>query len=108
MDKRRLIQTLIPLLYGLFVGIFIGWGVELWVPGSGHAAAWRYLSLFGIAALLLATFLISRTGYTWPWEGRAEWAAPSSTTAYLRNLVPWLVVVVLLLVVFIFWQPGFR
>jgi hypothetical protein len=25
MNNRRLIQGLIPLLYGLFVGIFIGW-----------------------------------------------------------------------------------
>jgi hypothetical protein len=106
MDKRRLIQGLIPLLYGLFVGIFIGWSVELWLPG--HAAvAWRYLSLFGIAVLLLAIFLILRTGYSWPWEGPAE-AAPTSSRGYLRNLLPWLLVVVLLLVVFIFFQPGFR
>lgn len=64
MNNRRLIQGLIPLLYGLFVGIFIGWSVELWLPG--HAAVvWRYLSLFGIAVLLLAIFLILRTGYSW-------------------------------------------
>ena len=29
MNNRRLIQGLIPLLYGLFVGMFIGWSVEL-------------------------------------------------------------------------------
>ncbi len=29
MNNRRLIQGLIALLYGLFVGIFIGWSVEL-------------------------------------------------------------------------------
>jgi len=106
MTNSRLIQALIPLLYGLFVGIFIGWSVELWLPG--HAAVvWRYLSLFGIAALLLAIFLILRTGYRWPWQGPAEAAAVSLKT-FLRNLVPWLVVVVLLLVVLVFFQPGFR
>jgi hypothetical protein len=106
MNNRRLIQGLIPLLYGLFVGMFIGWSVELWLPG--HAAvAWRYLSLFGIAVLLLAIFLILRTGYSWPWEGPAE-TAPMSSKAYLRNLMPWLVVVVLLLVVLVSFQPGFR
>jgi hypothetical protein len=31
-----------------------------------------------------------------------------SSKAYLRNLMPWLVVVVLLLVVLVFFQPGFR
>jgi hypothetical protein len=83
---------LIPLLYGLFVGMFM-----LWLPG--HAAvAWRYLSLFGIAVLLLAIFLILRTGYSWPWEGPAE-TAPMSSKAYLRNL---------LLVVLVSFQPGFR
>jgi hypothetical protein len=83
MNNRRLIQGLIPLLYGLFVGMFIGWSVELWLPG--HAAvAWRYLSLFGIAVLLLAIFLILRTGYSWPWEGPAE-TAPMSSKAYLRT-----------------------
>jgi hypothetical protein len=106
MNNSRLIQGLIPLLYGLFVGIFIGWSVELWLPG--HAATvWRYLSLFGIAALLLTVFLILRTGYSWPWESPAETAAVSPK-AYLRNLLPWLVVVMLLLVVLIFFQPGFR
>jgi hypothetical protein len=108
MNNRRLIQALIPLLYGLFIGIFIGWGVETWVPGPAHAAAWRYLWLFGIAALLLASFLILRTGYTWPWENPAERVAAPSTKAYLRNLVPWLVVVVLLFGALLLFQPGFR
>jgi hypothetical protein len=107
MNNGRMIQAVIPLLYGLFIGIFIGWGVEMWVPSPGHAAAWRYLWLFGIAALLLASFLMSRTGYTWPWEGQAE-RAPVSSKAYLRSLAPWLVVVVLLFVVLAFFQPGFR
>jgi uncharacterized membrane protein YfcA len=92
MNIRRLIQGLIPLLYGLFVGIFIGWSVELWLPG--HAAiVWRYLSLFGIAVLLLAIFLILRTGYSWPWEGPAETAphvleglsAQSAAVAFRRG-----------------------
>ena len=66
--------------------------------------AWRQ-------ALLVASLLKVRTGYNWPWEGPAEWAEPQRNTmkAAWRNLVLWLVIVLLLLAFFTLWQfPGFR
>jgi hypothetical protein len=104
MPNRRLIQWLIPLLYGISVGIFIAWGAEAWLPARDVVA--KYVSVCGIASLLVAVFLKSRTGYNWPWEGQAEWAEPNpaATNTYIRNLVLWIVIVLLLLAMFTVWQ----
>jgi hypothetical protein len=109
MDNKRVIQWLIPLLYGVGVGIIIAWSVEIWLPATDAVS--KYVSLFGIAALLIATLLKSRTGYNWPWEGPAEWgeARQTSMEAHLRNLGGWVIIVLLLLALFTLWQfPGFR
>jgi hypothetical protein len=109
MVNRRAIQWLIPLLYGVGLGITICWNVEIWLPDRDAVS--KYVSLLGIAALLIATLLKSRTGYNWPWEGPAEWAEARETSmkAHLRNLVLWVVIVLLLLALFTLWQfPGFR
>jgi hypothetical protein len=109
MDNKRVMQWVIPLLYGVGVGIIVAWNAELWFPT--HDAVAKYVSLLGIAALLVASLLKVRTGYNWPWEGPAEWAEPQRNTmkAAWRNLVLWLVIVLLLLAFFTLWQfPGFR
>jgi hypothetical protein len=109
MDNKRAMQWLIPLLFGISVGILIAWGAEAWLPVRDAVS--KYVSQFGIAVLLIATLLKVRTGYNWPWEGSAEWAEPQqiSMKAVRRNLVLWLIIVVLLLAFFTLWQfPGFR
>ena len=109
MDNKRVIQWLIPLLYGVGVGILIAWGVEAWLPVRDAVS--KYVSNVGIAALLIATLLKVRSGYNWPWEGPAEWAEPQRirTKTVWRNLALWLIIVLLLLAFFTLWQfPGFR
>jgi hypothetical protein len=109
MDNKRAMQWLIPLLYGAGIGIIVAWNAELWFPT--YNAVSKYVSQLGIAALLVATLLKVRTGYNWPWEGSTEWAEPqrNTTKAAWRNLVLWLVIVLLLLAFFTLWQfPGFR
>jgi Mn2+/Fe2+ NRAMP family transporter len=104
MSNRRIIQWLIPLLYGIAVGIFIAWGAEALLPARDVVA--KYVSIFGTASLLVAVLLKSRTGYNWPWEGQAEWAEPNpaATNTYVRNLALWIVIVLLLLALFTLWQ----
>ena len=109
MDNKRVIQWLIPLLYGVGLGILIAWSAEAWLPVRDAVS--KYVSNVGIAALLIATLLKVRSGYNWPWEGSAEWAEPQriGTKAVWRNLVLWLIIVLLLLAFFTLWQfPGFR
>jgi hypothetical protein len=108
-DKRRLIGWLIPLLYGIAIGIFVAWAGENLVPGRGAVAKYVF-ELFGIAALLTAILLKSHTGYNWPWEGQAEWAEAEAIPAkrYLRNFALWAVIVVVLLALFTLLQFRFN
>jgi small-conductance mechanosensitive channel len=109
MDKKRVIQWLIPALFGIAIGILVAWTVEIWLPGRDAAA--KYVSQFGIAALLIAILIKSRTGYNWPWEGATEWADAKATPykAQLRNFALWVVIVIMLLALFTLWQfPGVR
>ena len=105
--NRRVIQWLVPFLYGLGLGIFIAWTVGIWLPFRGGVA---YLSFFAVALVLLATFIRVYTGYRWPWEGPGEWSdTPEiATRQFVRNFVVWIVVVIVLLVIFTLRQPGFR
>jgi predicted membrane protein len=106
MDKKRVIQWVIPLLYGLAVGIIVAWTVEIWLPGQDAVA--KYVSPFGIAAIFIAILLKLRTGYNWPWEGSTEWAEPQATSmkAHLRNFAIWVVIVLLVLAAFTMLQRG--
>src|ERR1700722_16298659 len=82
MDKKRVIGWLIPALYGFAVGTLVAWIAQNVGPGRDAV-----FELFGIMALLIATYLKLRTGYNWPWEGQTEWAKPQTIPAktYLRN-----------------------
>ncbi len=109
MDRKRVIQWLIPALFGIAVGILVAWVVEIWLPGRDAAA--KYVSQLGIAVLLIAILIKSRTGYNWPWEGATEWADAKATPskAHFRNFALWVVIVIMLLALFTFWQfPGVR
>ena len=109
MDRKRVIQWLIPALFGIAVGILVAWVVEIWLPGRDAAA--KYVSQLGIAVLLIAILIKSQTGYNWPWEGATEWADAKATPykAHLRNFALWVVIVIMLLALFTFWQfPGVR
>jgi hypothetical protein len=108
MDNKRVVQWLIPLLYGVAIGIIMAWITEILIPGRDAAS--KYVSLLGILALLVATLVKSRTGYNWPWEGAAEWAEPGQTSIQFswRKFALWTVVVLLLLTLFTYLQPGFR
>lgn len=101
MDKKRVIGWLVPALYGFAVGIFVAWIVEN--VGAGRDAVFE---LFGIIALLTASYLKLRTGYNWPWEGQTEWAEAQAIPAktYLRNFGLWVAIVVVLLVLFTLLQ----
>jgi hypothetical protein len=108
-DKRRLIGWLIPVLFGIAIGIFVAWAGENLVPGRGAVSKYVF-ELFGITALLTAIFLKSHTGYNWPWEGQTEWAEAEAIPAkhYLRNFALWAVIVVVLLALFTLLQPRFN
>jgi hypothetical protein len=95
MDKKRVIGWLIPALYGFAVGILVAWIAQNVGPGRDAV-----FELFGIMALLIATYLKLRTGYNWPWEGQTEWAEPQAIPAktYLRHFGLWVAIVVVLLV----------
>ena len=97
MEKKRVIGWLIPALYGFAVGILVAWMLEN--VGRGRDSVFQ---LFGIAALLIATYLKLRTGYNWPWEGQTEWAQAQviPAKAYLRNFGVWVAIVLALLVLF--------
>jgi hypothetical protein len=104
--NKRLMQWLIPLLFGFGAGITIAWTVEIWVPGRGVVGT--YVAPFGIMALLATALLKSRVGYHWPWEGSAEWdeAGEGSTKINLRGFfVFWVFAVLLLLALFTLFQP---
>jgi hypothetical protein len=106
--SKRVVQWLIPLLYGVAVGIIIAWITEILIPGRDAAS--KYVSLFGILALLVAMLVKSRTGYNWPWEAAAEWAEPGQISIQFswRKFALWTLVVLLLLALFTYLQPGFR
>ena len=105
MDKRRLIQWLIPFLYGVGVAMVVAWILELWLPGRDTAA--KYASPFGIVALGAALLIKIRSGYNWPWEGSAEWSSSQEgwTKSFLSKFTLWGLVVLLLLALFTFLQP---
>jgi hypothetical protein len=103
MDRKRAIQWLIPLLYGVSIGLMVAGTIE---NGFGRDGVLRFVFPVGIAAILAATFLKSQTGYNWPWEGPAEWTEgeATSTKTLLRYLALWMVIVFLLLVTFTLLQ----
>jgi glucose-6-phosphate-specific signal transduction histidine kinase len=107
MDRKRLIQWLIPFLFGMGIGILILWNVDLWLPHD--AIARTAAELFGTAALLVAVLVQVRTGYKWPWEGGAEWfdrqVAAVGFRRYMLWLIVWIIIVLLLIALFTFLQP---
>jgi hypothetical protein len=107
-EHKRVVQWMIPLLYGIALGIIIAWIAEILIPSRDAVS--KYVSLFAILALIVATLVKSRTGYNWLWETTAEWAEPGQTSiqAYWRNFALWAAIVLLLLALFTFLQPGFR
>ncbi len=104
MDKRRLIQWLIPLLYGVGVAIIVVRMLQLLLPGRD---AVTYAFFFGIAALGAAMIIKIRSGYNWPWESPAEWSSPQDgrRESFLRNFTLWGVVVLILFALLTFLQP---
>jgi len=83
MDAQRAMQRLIPVLYGIGVGILAASITELLLPGRDAAA--KYVGPVGIAALLVSAIF----------NGISGDAAQRRT--FLRRLVPWIVIVLALL-----------
>jgi hypothetical protein len=100
MLSRRYVQWFVPASLGLFIGMFVA-SITPKLPSLATTSAF----LFGIAVFEVAIIVKARTGYNRPWEGETEWAQARSTKAYPRNFVLWLILVLLLLALFTFWQP---
>jgi hypothetical protein len=102
--KRRLIQWLIPLLYGVGVSVVVVRMLELLLRGRDAVA---YAFFFGIGALGTALIIKIRRGYNWPWESPAELSSPQErrSKSSLRDFTLWGVVVLVLFALFTFLQP---
>jgi hypothetical protein len=89
-------QTLAIFLAGIGLSLAIAWMVE-GIFGRGVIS--NYLGPAALVAIF-ASLLVRFAGNTG--------ARQTSMKAFLRNLVLWAVVVLLLLALFTLWQPGFR